>query len=293
MVKQVNSQMQLLSKLLKVKGGNKGHNKGRGKASAPAPAFGKARGKGKGNGAGQWLFVPAHGAPQKGTGKGKGGKASVRDSKFMDKLGKIDSSLKVWVGGLSDKTTWGRLSKHFKDADSKPSIAEILPKGKACLAFKTEDEAATAIASMNGTELDGKTIEVDVWTQKEKGEKREKPERTKKPKSVIKTAFAKNAGGKTRTDPKLTAKMKEIDNDLKMWVGGLNEETNAGAVRRHFTEAGCKPHLLNLTGKDRACVSFRTADEASSAITALGGTEIDGATIEVDVWTKMEKKIDA
>merc|ERR1712151_1462428 len=95
---------------------------------------------------------------------------------------------------------------------------------------------------------------------------------------VLKTKLGK----KTRSDPKLKEKMSKIDPELLVWVGGMAEETTAGQLRRHFTEAGCKPHLVNLTGKDRAALSFKTADEALSAISALAGTELDGSALEVD-----------
>merc|ERR1712151_1258902 len=96
--------------------------------------------------------------------------ASPNTSKYMDKLAKIDASRKVWVGGLNEGTTWKQLEEHFKDV-AKPSVTEIMRKGKACLAFKTEDDAQSAIASLNGTELKGSVIEVDVWTQKERKDK--------------------------------------------------------------------------------------------------------------------------
>merc|ERR1712039_920079 len=86
------------------------------------------------------------------------------------KLKDIDVSRKVWIGGLPNGLTWKELEKHFhENIGTKPSISEILPKGQGVCAFKTEEEATAAIAAMNGTELKGKTIEVDVWTQKEGG----------------------------------------------------------------------------------------------------------------------------
>merc|ERR1712194_58010 len=207
---------------------------------------------------------------------------------YMDKLGKIDAAKKVWVGGLNAKTTWKTLEKHFNELlGEKPGVTEILPKGKACLAFETEDAASNAIATVNGSELDGKTLEVDVWTQKEKKERPQGEKKKKTSVKVLKTAFAKKA---LRTDLKLKEKLEKIDNELKVWVGGLNRETKAGALRKHFTEAGCKPHLLNLTGKDRACVSFKTAEEATEAISTMNATELDNKTIEVDEWKKLEKK---
>jgi RNA recognition motif-containing protein len=53
----------------------------------------------------------------------------------------------------------------------------VYPKGTACIAVKTEDEVSNAISMMNGTEVSGKTLEVDVWTKPEyeKKENKEKP----------------------------------------------------------------------------------------------------------------------
>merc|ERR1719199_1679534 len=109
----------------------------------------------------------------------------------MDKLGKIEAERKVWVGGLDKATTWGKLEKHFKELDCKPSVTEIMGRGSACLAFKTADEAANAIAVVNGSELVGQTIEVDVWTQKEKNERTpgDKPK-----KAVVKTGLKPKSG---------------------------------------------------------------------------------------------------
>lgn len=259
---------------------------------AGAKPMGAAKSKGKG--AGSWVFVPT-GA--KGFGKGVQGKGRGKDapkSKFMEKLGQIESEKKVWIGGLSPKTTWKTLEKHFVGlVGEKPGISEVMPNGKACVAFKSEGDASTAIALANGSQLDGKTIKADVWTQKEKREKPmgKKPmvQKPKGKKLMQKKQLLKKAGKPTRTDPKLKVKLQAVDDELKVWVGGLKPDTTAGALRKHFTVAGCKPHLVNLTGKDRACVSFRSSDDASAAISTMSATELDGETIEVDVWTKVEK----
>merc|ERR1711881_806776 len=71
--------------------------------------------------------------------------------------------------GLDEKTSWKKVREHFKDV-GKPKVA-LMNKGRACVAFDTAEEASNAIATHNGSELGGKTIEVDVWTQKEKKER--------------------------------------------------------------------------------------------------------------------------
>merc|ERR1711972_1045038 len=71
------------------------------------------------------------------------------------------------VGGMSEKTTKQALSKHFADV-AKPKLVDMMKKGKAVLAYEKEEDVAAAVAAMNGTELDGNTLEVDVWAKPEK-----------------------------------------------------------------------------------------------------------------------------
>merc|ERR1712232_898787 len=93
-------------------------------------------------------------------------------SKLAEKLKEVDSSLKVWIGGLAEKTTTKELSKHFEDLFAKPDLVDLLPgKGKAVVTYATEDDVTSAIAIVNGSELKGNTLELDVWTKPEKKEK--------------------------------------------------------------------------------------------------------------------------
>merc|ERR1712110_685827 len=92
-------------------------------------------------------------------------------------------------------------------------------------------------------------------------------------------------------DPKLKEKCKEVDDSLKVWVGGLAAKTSAGSLKKHFADADCKPHLTSIMGKGRACLSFKTTDEVEEAVSALTGSTLDGKTLEVDVWTKPERKV--
>jgi hypothetical protein len=100
-----------------------------------------------------------------GKGKGKGGKDN---SATIQKLKKIEADHKVWVGGIAKGVTWKDLEKHFESNATKPSISEVMPNGTGVCAFKNAEDATAAIATVNGTELKGKTLEVDVWTKMEK-----------------------------------------------------------------------------------------------------------------------------
>merc|ERR1712187_1104769 len=72
----------------------------------------------------------------KGKGKGKG---------KSNPLNKIDASLKVWVGNVAPSVKWKELEELFKTI-GETQWAEILPKGVACVAYKTADEAAAALS---------------------------------------------------------------------------------------------------------------------------------------------------
>jgi len=235
---------------------------------------GKGASWGGGKGGGSWVFVPGFG----GGGKGKG-KGNVQFNRTMDKLNKIEADRKVWVGGLPKDITWKKLEKHFEEfGGTKPKISEVIPgKGTGVCAFESADDAQTAIGALNGSELEGQTIEVDVWTEKPKKEGGDRPQRK------VKTQFFEK---KTSAGPSL----KGLDPSLKVWIGGLSPKTTAQKLKKHFVDNGCDADKADIMRKGTACVAFKTDDAASSAIGTMNGTELDGNTIEVDVWTKAEKK---
>merc|ERR1712107_270176 len=86
--------------------------------------------------------------------------------KTKEKLKGIDTSLKVWVGGLKPETSWKAVEKHFATA-AKPKATHVMNKGTACLAYETTTEVAEAIATFNGSELNGQVLEVDAWERPE------------------------------------------------------------------------------------------------------------------------------
>jgi len=229
-------------------------------------------------------------------GKGKGKAASTH--KFMDKLDTIDIERKVWVGGLPKDVTRGNIVEHFKTV-CHPGVFEIM-RGSACLSFKSAEDAGNVIASLNGSDMNGSAIQVDVWTQKEKKEKKQRPEgetaggdkkqrlRGKKTKSGLMTTMLKN---KTKPiDNKMKAKLKEVDHSLKVWVGKLSKTTTWKQLKQHFVDSGCEVDMCDLMKPGTAVVTFKTEDEASSAVASMNGTELDDSALQVDVWTKPERR---
>merc|ERR1712217_100582 len=128
-------------------------------AFARLQGFGKAAGKGKGKAS----------TPYGGGAQAKGG-ASQREE--------VPDERKAYVANLSFKTRFGFLKDHIKEhAGVEVKFVKIMTdaskgvgkqgrpfsKGRGIIEFATEDDCATAIAACNGTELDGRVIELDAW----------------------------------------------------------------------------------------------------------------------------------
>lgn len=221
---------------------------------------------------------------------------------FLEKIKETDASLKVWVGGLTPGFDWKKLQKHFQNV-AKPKLVHVYDKGTAVVTFDSEEKVGDAIAALNGSKLDGKTIECDVWTKPEKSDNADRAKKPRKLKPQLKTVASKQvkqklvkqqnlkAAAKPKVDEKMLQKLKEVDHSLKMWVGGLAKSTTWKALRQHFVQAGAKPKLVHINEKRQTGVAtFADESDVQDAIGALSGSELDGNVIEVDVWTKPEKK---
>merc|ERR1711865_300163 len=196
--------------------------------------------------------------------------------------------------------TWKDLEKHMEATASKPAVTHVMSKGTGVCAFKTAEDATAAIAAVNGTELKGKTLEVDVWTKREKtdGEAEgaggdDKWSLVNKIKAfqrssedimrLIQGMFGKGGGkggwgkgkGKGKDSQRQTMrKLKEIDTGRKVWVGGLPNGLTWKDLEKHFESTATKPALSEVMGKGTGVCAFKTADEATAAIAAVNGTEL-------------------
>mmetsp|Transcript_124046 Transcript_124046/g.276789 ORF Transcript_124046/g.276789 Transcript_124046/m.276789 type:complete len:138 (-) Transcript_124046:151-564(-) len=121
-------------------------------------------GKGKGGGCkGGWTPVWQPMFQKKGWGKGwgKGKGKSLRD---------FPPTTKVWIGGLASTVTWKELQEHMNTA-GKTKWCEVFGgkgAGTGAVAYSTDEEAAAAIATLNGSALGGQVIQCDTWVKKEK-----------------------------------------------------------------------------------------------------------------------------
>merc|ERR1712130_768420 len=203
---------------------------------------------------------------------------SEKELKRLQKLRETDAALKVWVGGLTPGFGWKKLVKHFETV-GKPKLVHVNEKGTAVVTFDSEEKVAEAIATLNESELDGKTIECDVWTKSDKADRANKP---KKVKSQLKTETSKQAkqrpvkqqnlkvAAKPKVDEKLMAKLKEVDPSLKMWVGGLAKSTTWKSLRAHLMQGSTKPKLVHINERRRTgVVTFAEESEVQDAIGML------------------------
>merc|ERR1712194_43630 len=78
---------------------------------------------------------------------------------------------KVWVGGLpaseaTDRDLNKALQVHFNQAGTCKNVM-IGKSGSGAAAMSSPEEAANAIASLNGSTFQGLVLEVDTWTKKD------------------------------------------------------------------------------------------------------------------------------
>jgi RNA recognition motif-containing protein len=274
------------------------------KATAKKHAAGKGGHKKNnfgGKGGGMMVWVPAGSSmpffPGNGNGKFHGkaagkGQFQGKVDKTKEKLRKFEPSQKAWVGGLSKTTTWKKLEKHVKEAgDLKPALVDVNEKkGTGVVCFQSGDDVATAVAVLNGSELDGKSIEVDVWEKVERPPKAEGEEKPKKKNKKKTKTLGLSKMALKKPVSKVSEKLKTVDPTLKVWIGGLTEKTTFKEISDHFKEKFAKPKLVDLLKKGKAVVTYESTDEVASAVSIVNGTELNGNVIEVDVWTKPEKK---
>ena len=134
-----------------------------GQVAAPPKGSGKGKGGGSWGGGGGGVWNPMNqmmSMMMKGKGKGKG-KTGIRS---------FDGNIRVWIGGVTgtgaaDKELNMRLKEHMASTGLSCIYAEVGKNGQGGAAFKTEQEAATAIATLNGSIFEGAMIQVDKLTK--------------------------------------------------------------------------------------------------------------------------------
>eukprot|EP00933_Yihiella_yeosuensis_P007188 TRINITY_DN112117_c0_g1_i1.p2 TRINITY_DN112117_c0_g1~~TRINITY_DN112117_c0_g1_i1.p2 ORF type:complete len:124 (+),score=36.85 TRINITY_DN112117_c0_g1_i1:72-443(+) len=98
-----------------------------------------------------------------GKGKGKGKRNGL----------KADPSLKVWIGNIDESVDWKALQAHL-DTAGKTKWVEAFrsekSKGTGAAVFATAEDAAKAVATLNGSVLGGQSLVIDAWEKAPKEE---------------------------------------------------------------------------------------------------------------------------
>eukprot|EP00406_Dinophysis_acuminata_P009639 CAMPEP_0179234318 /NCGR_PEP_ID=MMETSP0797-20121207/12827_1 /TAXON_ID=47934 /ORGANISM="Dinophysis acuminata, Strain DAEP01" /LENGTH=191 /DNA_ID=CAMNT_0020941493 /DNA_START=77 /DNA_END=648 /DNA_ORIENTATION=+ len=149
------------------KGGGKG-DKGDKGGSGGSGGKGASKGSGlfKGGSSIGWMPAVWHPQFQKkgGWDGGKGGGKGWRQK------AKAEPAKTVWVGNIPEGLTSQELKAHAAQVGS-PKWAEVFTgksSGTGAVGYGTAEETEVAIATLNGTELNGVAILCDVWEQKAK-----------------------------------------------------------------------------------------------------------------------------
>ncbi|CAK0812268.1 unnamed protein product [Prorocentrum cordatum] len=109
-----------------------------------------------------------------GKGFGKGHKGKDRGKEML----RGDPELKVWVGGIPESLKWKELQTHMEQAGKTKWVEVFAGKGKgtAAVVYATAEEAAKAVATLNGSTVGGGVIEVDKWVKLPKPEESAAPD---------------------------------------------------------------------------------------------------------------------
>lgn len=203
------------------------------------------------------------------------------DSSFID-----DSNCcRVFVGSLAFATTWHSLKDHFKGAGD-IEFASVLKdpagrsKGCGMVDYKTPMEAQQAVALLDGSNLDGRTITVKLDVD---GKKRQSEQRMSGVPPV-----PQKGGGKSQSGQFYHVSAGEV---RRVFVGNLSYDTNWQALKDYFTQVGpveLASVLLRPDRTSKGCgmVDFSTNEDAVRAAEMLNNTELDGRNISVKVDTE-------
>lgn len=254
-----------------------------------------------------------------GKGKGKGDRAEDEEERM------------VYVANLPFSAEWQEL-KDFFAAAGEVEFARVLSKdgstvqtkgksrGIGYVRFSTQEEAETAIATLDGTEMDGRVIKVDTWTAPAKGEGGAPPLRSRStsagrpakgkgklsslavytpPRPTVYTpplrssSVGKGGGGKGKGKGQGPS---EEEAEQTVYVANLPFSAEWQELKDHFSQCGTVEYARVLTkdggssvstkGRSRGVgyVRFSTIEEAQAAIDTLNGSELDGRELVVDVW---------
>lgn len=230
---------------------------------------------------------------------GKGAATAARTGPYTGGKGVEDDACKVFVGNLPFSAEWQELKDHFSQCGTVVDTKVLTmdgkgggrtkgrSRGKGLVVFSSAAEAQTAIASLNGSMMDDRQIEVDVWTRGQG--------------TGGKGGAGKGAGWAWsppagKASGKGTFANSAPDSHM-VYVGNLPFQAEWQELKDHFAQCGTvvdtKVHTTDGKGGGRTkgrsrgtgTVTFSSAAEATQAVKMLNGSVMMDREIVVDVWT--------
>ena len=169
---------------------------------------------------------------------------------------------KIFVHNVSEEATY----EDFQASVEKfGEVTDFFNPGRgfAFVEFSTPAEANACIASMDNTEISGRTIQMNI--ARPKGEKA--PERGGRGGGGGGRGGAGGGGGRRV----------EVEG-AKLFVHNVSEETSQEDLRYAFESHGTVTDAYN-PGKGFAFIAYSSPDEAQAAIKAMNGTNVCGRDI--------------
>ena len=130
-------------------------------------------------------------------------------------------------------------------------------KGFAFVTFRTKEEAETAVEELQGKEMFGGVLSLNVSKPKEKTEEKTKPKKKK-------------------------TKKKKVECESRLFVKNIDKNADMDDIRKIFGAHGTCLDLYN-PGKGFIFVSYSSPTEAQAAAEALDGESVQGRVIECNI----------
>jgi len=174
----------------------------------------------------------------------------------------------LFVHGVKQETEEEDLKSAFAKFGT---IKDIFNPGKnfAFVKFSTPAEASLAAKEMNGTDLCGSIISVNVSKPKQKSQKSEI---------------------KRNSDNKSIKRKKNMKETFRLFINNVSEKTTQDELKTAFSVHGDVLDSYN-PGKGFAFVTFSQEENAASAIKAFNGKEVCGNIVECNIARYKKRKL--
>lgn len=172
--------------------------------------------------------------------------------------------VKLYIGNLGWDATTEDLQAAFAEFGEMSDCYVVIDRatgesrGFGFVSFATEDEANRAVAAMNGKDMYGRRMRVDI----------SKPKGSGPPQSE----------------------------GNKLYIGNLGYDTTVDDLRGHFEQHGSLVDITVVTDRDTgtsrgfAFATYSSAAEAQAAVDAMDGLEVDGRELRVNLSRPREER---